>query len=239
MTRRIGILLTSNDTSDFAARHPHDGEKFARLLQPLRPDWEFRTVSVKDGAFPERAEDFDGYVITGSPASVHDGLPWIDRLLALIRSLHALQLPTVGVCFGHQAIALALGGAVEDSAGGWGLNIAEARYATFPWWMQPEHRTIRMYTAHKEQVTRLPAGAEVLSGDAHCPIGSYRIADHFFTTQHHPEMTRDFMTGLVTEMRPFVPATLADKAALEFATAPAEGAKFAGWMAHFLDPRTP
>ena len=50
-------------------------------------------------------------------------------------------------------------------------------------------------------------------------------------------MTADFMSGLVEEMRPFIPPELADRAALEFAARQAEGAKFAGWMVRFLDPR--
>lgn len=71
MTRRIAILLTSTDTSDFARRHPDDGQKFTTLLQPLRPDWQFDVISVKDGVFPSSVDSYDGYVITGSPASVN------------------------------------------------------------------------------------------------------------------------------------------------------------------------
>ena len=70
MSRRIAILLTSNDTSEFASHFPHDGVRFTNLLQPFAPDWQFETVSVKDNIFPESVDAYDGYVITGSPASV-------------------------------------------------------------------------------------------------------------------------------------------------------------------------
>ena len=112
MSKSIAILLTSNDTSAFAARHPDDGEKFRRLLQPLRTDWRFVTISVKDNVFPASADDFDGYVIAGSPASVLDQHDWIAKLLEFIRELHDRRVPVVGACFGHQAIALDLRGSL-------------------------------------------------------------------------------------------------------------------------------
>ena len=115
MNRRIAVLLTSNDTSAFSRRFPNDGEKIRDLLGPLRPDWTFSIWAVKDGQFPPWAAAADGYVITGSPASVHDSLAWIGTLKTWILDLNAARVPLVGLCFGHQAIALALGGRVERS----------------------------------------------------------------------------------------------------------------------------
>ena len=82
---QIAILMTNTDESDFAKERPKDGEKWTNLLAPLRPDWEFPVYSVKDGEFPDDVSGFDGIIVTGSPASVHDGEPWIDRLLEMIR----------------------------------------------------------------------------------------------------------------------------------------------------------
>ena len=234
MSRRIGILLTSNDTSDFAKQHPDDGEKFRALLQPLRPDWIFDVIPVKDDVFPQGPEDYDGYIVTGSPASVNGPEPWIARLSQFIRELHARRINLFGACFGHQAIAVALGGEVTRSSKGWGLGTADTHFDAFAPWMQPAHSKLTLYAAHEEQVTKLPVGAAVLGGDDFCPIGAYRIGDHVFATEYHPEMTPDFIAALVEHLDGKLDrATIAS--ARKSAKLPAQGGDFAEWIVNFLE----
>ena len=234
MKRRIGILLTCVDDSEFAKRFPDDGEKFRQLLQPLRPDWEFVTVPVKDGDFPDHASDYDGYVITGSPVSVNENSKWIKQLFEFIRELEAKRVPTFGACFGHQAIAMALGGAVERSDKGWGLGVAETGFDEFAPWMQPPQSRMTLFAAHQDQVTRLPHGAAVLGGSDFCPFGSYRIGSHIFTTEYHPEMTPDFVAALLDELESDLDGqTIA--AGRRSLSATAEGPAFARWIVNFLD----
>ncbi|MEZ5925703.1 MAG: gamma-glutamyl-gamma-aminobutyrate hydrolase family protein [Hyphomicrobiaceae bacterium] len=237
MTRRIGILMTATDTPPFAAEFPDDGEAFRTLLSPLRPDWQFSIVYVKDGEFPGHAADFDGYVITGSPATVTDDRPWIKRLLGLIREVEAVRIPVAGICFGHQAIALALGGKVERAAQGWGYGVSETRHERFAPWMTPAKETIRLYTAHRDQVTVLPIGAELLGGSDHCPIGSYRVGEHVFTTEHHPEMTAAFMRRLTDHLEDYLEPSIIARARLDIET-PQDGGLMARWIVQFLE-RTP
>ena len=230
----IGILITNTDESAFAKRHPRDPEKFRALLQPLRPDWTFTPVLVKDGVFPAGVHDFEGYVIGGSPASVHDGEAWIERLLAFIREIDAARVPAVGACFGHQAIAMALGGEVGKNPGGWGFGLAQTEFPMSERWMVPERRTLELYAAHNEQVTRLPARGIVLGGSLFCPVGSYKIDDHIFTTQYHPEMTPGFIAALVEELADYVGPAVAGRACEQIKN-PAEGSVFAEWALRFLE----
>ena len=231
---RIGILMTNTDLSAFGQRHPHDGEKFEGLLKPLRPDWTFETVMVRDGVFPKDAGAFDGYIITGSPASVHDDLPWIAPLFSLIREIDLRRIPTIGCCFGHQAIAAALGGEVGLNPRGWGLGAADTHFARTDPCMQPHRKTIRLHAAHNEQVTKLPLGAVLLGGDDACPAAAYQIGGHILTTQYHPEMTPDFIAALVDELGgELTPADIA-RAKTELAR-PAESGVFAEWMVRFLE----
>ncbi len=232
---RIGILVTNTDESDFAQRHPKDGEKFRSMLQPLRPDWTFSAIQVKDGVFPDRLESYDGFVITGSPASATGNDPWILKLLETIREIDAKKIPTVGICFGHQLIGRALGGEVGKNPGGWGFGISPTHFSSAEDWMDPKADTLNLYAAHSEQLLKPPVGAVILGGDDFCAVGSYRIGNHIFTTEYHPEMSPDFMTGLADEFAPLVGAEHASRAKDEVFTKQADGQIFAQWMVNFLE----
>lgn len=221
----IAILMANTDESDFAQRHPKDGEKFARLLGSLRPDWRFTTIAVKDGAFPADLSAYDGFIITGSPASVHDDQPWVHRLMQVIREIRDRDQPVFGACFGHQAIAKALGGKVERNPGGWVFGLAETEMEGAP---------IRLYAAHVEQVTELPDGAEPLGGNADCPFGAYRIGPRVLTTQYHPEITEDFAKALVEEYRDKLPPEVAARAKTSM-NRPAETERMAQRIVDFFE----
>jgi GMP synthase-like glutamine amidotransferase len=235
MTRRIAVLLTNDDTSAFAADFPNDGQKVVQLLQPLKPNWSFEVVPVKDGVLPESPEAFDGYVITGSPASVNDdSLHWVGQLLDFIRAVHAARQPLVGLCFGHQAVARALGGQVARNAAGWGLGTAPTHWTTTPAWMQPSQATTTLMAAHNEQVTRMPEGAVCLGGSDFCPIGSMQIGKHIWTTQFHPEMPLVFMKALLGYLDDKLDAETMARAHASLNNA-ADVPLFGQWMVQFFD----
>lgn len=235
MNLRIAVLLTNDDTSAFAARFPNDGQKVVQLLQPLRPDWSFEVLPVKDGVLPSGPKDFDGYVITGSPASVNDdALPWVGALLAFIRAVDAARQPLIGLCFGHQAVARALGGQVARNAAGWGLGTAATHWQQALPWMQPAQSTTTLMAAHNEQVTRMPEGAECLGGSDFCPIGSMQIGQHIWTTQYHPEMPRVFMQALLGYLADKLDADTLARAHTSLNNA-ADVPLFGQWMAQFFE----
>lgn len=222
----IAILMTNTDESEFAQSHPKDGEKFAAMLRSVRPGWKVTVFAVKDGIFPPGDARFDGWLITGSPASVHDGAGWIGQLKRLIRRLSAEKQPIFGACFGHQAIAAALGGEVGPNPGGWVFGPTDTEMEGAP---------IRLYAAHVEQVTRLPAGARPLGGNAECPVGSFAIGDHILTTQYHPEMSHDFAAALIEEYADDLPAAVIARARDGLAGRRADSARIAERIARFFD----
>ncbi|MCK0139207.1 type 1 glutamine amidotransferase [Aliiroseovarius sp. F47248L] len=207
---RIAILMTNTDESDFSQQYPKDGEKWQALLSQKRPDWTFKVYSVKDGEFPKNESKYDGWIVTGSPASVHDKAPWIPRLLELIARIEKTKKPLFGACFGHQAIALALGGKVGHNPDGWVLGSVEVEATARPAWM--EARRFWQYGAHIEQVTKLPKDAEIILRHDGCPVGGFRIGSHVFTTQNHPEMTHEFIAALIEELAHSKPADVIEKA---------------------------
>lgn len=231
----VAILLTNNDTAAFAARYPNDGQKVADLLRPLRPQWTYEVVAVRNGVLPASATAYDGYVITGSPASVNDpGLPWVEPLLAFIRDVHAARRPLIGLCFGHQAIAKALGGAVRRHPGGWGLGTAPTEWHAQECWMVPARARLQLLAAHNEQVHVPPPGARVIGGSAFCPVGAMQLGGHVLTTQFHPEMTVPFMQDLLGFLDDKLDAATLARAR-ESLEVPVESEVFAQWMVQFIE----
>ncbi len=232
---RLAILNTCDDDSEYAKAYPDDGARFATLLGAVRPGWAFESFKVFENDFPERPEDFDGFLVTGSPASVNDGTkPWIARLFAFLRARHGEKRPLFGACFGHQAIAKALGGAVGPNPGSCALGITETRFHKRKPWMEPAREAFGLYSANYEQVTALPPGAEAVASDSVCPAASFIIGDHVFTTQYHPEMKPDFVADMIDHMVDDVPPEVIAKGRADLSRA-AEGPAFAEWMARFFE----
>jgi GMP synthase-like glutamine amidotransferase len=229
----IAVLATNTDDSEFAARHPRDVEKFRVLMQGVRPAWQVTAFDLPKGEFPEGLQGFDGFLIGGSPSSVHDEEAWIERLFAVIREALAAGKPLAGACFGHQAIAKALGGKVGPNPGPFVLGTAETTVTSPAPWMDAV-KGFRLAAAHGEQVTVLPPGAEVVGVTPGCPAACYRIGGRVFATQYHPDMTPGFLAALVEEFAPHFPAEVgaAARASLSLGT---EGPRFAEWIARFFE----
>jgi GMP synthase-like glutamine amidotransferase len=230
---RIAVLATNTDDSAFADRHPRDVEKFRAMLAGVRPGWKVTAFDLPKGEFPDALEGFDGVLIGGSPSSVHDEDAWIGRLMALIIQAVADGVPLAGACFGHQAIAKALGGTVGPNPGPFVLGTAETVVVAPAPWMDPVPR-FRLAAAHGEQVLVLPTGAGVVGRSEGCPAAAFRIGDRVFATQYHPEMTPDFLAALVEEFAPQFPAEVGRAARASLALG-SEGARFAEWIARFLE----
>lgn len=226
----LAILMANTDDSTFGRAQPDDGQKFSALLHRVRPDWTFEVFFVKDDIFPATL-DFDGLLITGSPASVHDGADWIAQLEALVRRAAAEKIPMFGACFGHQIIARALGAQVGPNPKGWVLGRIETQF-------EPDSKTVPFYAAHKEQVLDLPADARIVAHTADCEIAGFAIGSHILTTQYHPEMTHDFVAALLVAFAEEIGEDITASAAqtLDRAT---DITALAEWMATFYETARP
>lgn len=221
----IALLMTNTDESEFAQARPKDGEKFTTMIQSVRPDWTVTVFPVKDGVFPPEGAKFDGWMIGGSPASVHDSDPWVGQLFALIRRLVAEGQPMFGACFGHQAIATALGGHVARNPGGWVFGLVETEI---------EGVALKLYGSHVEQVVDLPPGAVLLGSTPGCPVGSFAIPGRVMTTQYHPEMSHGFIGDLVEEYAEELPPQVVARARSSLAEQ-ADSAVIAERIARFFE----
>ena len=183
---------------------------YARLLQ--RHGVDLLDVPVHEGATPAAIDDCDGWVISGSPASVNDDLDWIRTGEELVRAAIAAEVPLVGVCFGHQLVARALGGRVERAGGGWGIGAK--RYTTvrpLPFFPAAGDE-ITLLASHQDQVVELPPDAEVWSTSDYCPIAGMSIGERAFTVQGHPEYSPSVVAALYESRRDRIGDAIVDSA---------------------------
>ncbi|MEO1015334.1 MAG: type 1 glutamine amidotransferase [Pseudomonadota bacterium] len=230
---RIAILETGAPPSPVRERHPGYGEMMVEMLAPLMPGADFAVARVFDGDETPETQNVDGYLITGSPAGVYEDHDWIAPLFETIRAAAATRTPQVGICFGHQAIAAALGGRVEKSEKGWGVGVHRYRVHNESAWMDPITQEISCAVSHQDQVVEAPAGARVLAGSEFCPNGALAYAQGpAVSFQMHPEFEHGFASDLLAARRDRIPG---DRVAdgLQSLRADSGRATLARWIAAF------
>ena len=186
---RIGILETDKLDADLIARFGSYADMFKVLLSSIDNGLSFKVYQVIDNAYPEQIDECDAYLITGSKYSAYDNDGWIRKLETYIVSLHELRKKLIGICFGHQLIAKALGGKVSKSEKGWGVGNITKQIIHTPDWMQTEKQQFTMIYSHQDQVDILPDGATLIAGNDFCQLSSFQIGNHILTFQGHPEFT--------------------------------------------------
>ncbi len=194
---KLGILKCDRVSDVFVAEHGHYPEMFKTLLLPADPDLEFIIFDVEQGEFPTDIHEADAYLITGSRHGVNDGFPWINQLEEFVRTLHTAQKKIIGICFGHQLIAKALGGKVIKSPNGWGVGMSQNKIVRHKEWMSPAQDQFNLLVSHQDQVVDLPQGAEILAASDFCPNYMMQIGSHLFTVQGHPEFTKAYSQALM------------------------------------------
>lgn len=195
---RIAIIETGAPPEPLSGKHPTYPKMMERMLAPLAPHLSFTTFpTFRDGALP-RASDFDGLLITGSPAGVYEDHGWIGPLEDLIRDAAAAGKPQVGICFGHQLMAQAFGGEVRKSEKGWGVGVHQYDVTGDADWMTPATGKISCAVSHQDQVTAPPPGAKILAGSAFCEHGALAYAQGpAISFQMHPEFEHDYAADLI------------------------------------------
>ncbi len=220
---KIGILQTGHAPDEVRGELGDYSDMFARLLGGH--GFDFVTFNVVDGDFPQGPQEADGWLITGSKHGAYEDHAWIPPLEDLIRSIRDTGAPLVGVCFGHQIIAQALGGKVEKYSGGWAVGPTTYDFDGAP---------LTLNAWHQDQVTALPPGAQVLASNAHCANAALAIGDTILTVQAHPEFSPAMLDGLITHRAPgVVPADQLAEAKTRM-DRPVDSTRFAGRMADFF-----
>lgn len=195
---KIGILQTDSVREEFQPAFGDYPDMFMRLLnQATNTPLTFEIYDIVAEQFPKEIDDCDAYLITGSRFSVYEDLAWIHRLRNFVVALDAVQKKLVGICFGHQLIALALGGKAELAQVGWGVGAYTSEVTKMASFMEPTLSKFTALVSHQDQVTSLPEGAECLASSDFCPFAMIQIGNHILTFQGHPEFPVDYSRGLM------------------------------------------
>jgi GMP synthase-like glutamine amidotransferase len=165
-------------------------QMFPALFSEVTSDFDFQFYDVCNGHFPESADECDLYICTGSRFSAYDDEGWIFRLKDLINEIYRSGKIFVGLCFGHQMLAEALGGQVLKSPGGWCVGVHKFEITHSESWMEPALSSFNLLMMCQDQVVTMPPESVLLATSEHCPIAMFRVGDNMLGIQAHPEFTK-------------------------------------------------
>lgn len=191
---RVAVVVTGEPIEPVRQRRGSWLELMREGLGEAAP--ELVELDARSAELPELSS-FDAVIVTGSAASVTEGAPWMHRagrrLVACVRA----SVPLLGVCFGHQLLAQALGGEVQRNP--FGREIGSVRFdLTAPDPVLAAGATDYVVNmTHVDAVVRLPPGAEQLGRTALDPYAALRFAPRAWGVQFHPEMDADVMRAYV------------------------------------------
>ncbi len=233
---KIGILETGLIREELADRFDPYPVMFERLLGHAQRDLECVAYCPLRGEMPDSIYDCDGWLITGSRHGVYDQLEWMAPLQEFIRDVAAAGLPMIGVCFGHQIMAAAMGGKVVKSDLGWKVGLQHYCLDKTYAWMAEQPASVAIHAWHQDQVVTRPPSAEVFLSAEDCPYAGLSYGDSMISVQAHPEIEADYERALLDMfVGKLVPADIAQSAiaSLEGEEAP-DTQILADWFAEFF-----
>ena len=183
---RIGILQCGHFPTPEGHPKTTYSALYARLLDGF--GFEFQTWSVVDMELPTSPFNADGWLLSGSKYGAYDDVPFIAPLEQLVRDIYAARVPIVGICFGHQIIAQALGGKVAKRADGWNCKRSTYKFAD---------TDKNLMAWHQDEVTALPPDAASVGSSPECEIAQIRYRGNALTMQPHPEFDDDIASLLM------------------------------------------
>jgi GMP synthase-like glutamine amidotransferase len=230
---KLGILKTDAVRPEWVSEFGEYPDMFVALLSRADPSLEFTVYDVECGEYPADIDEVDAYLITGSKSSVYDNKPWIATLMDFVRGLHQRRKKLVGICFGHQLVAQALGGSTRKSSKGWGVGLQTHHFSSVPAWHDQGDLDLDILVSHQDQVMTVAQGAQVLAGNAFCENAVCQLGGHILTFQGHPEFVACYAQQ-VMELRKELIGEDAYTVGMASLVGEHQGQRVARWIINFL-----
>lgn len=189
---RTALLICDHVLDKFESIDGQYLDMFNRLL----PSLNLQPYYVCDGEFPQTPDQYDAYICTGSKLSVYDEVEWIRELQRFVKGVYATSSKFVGVCFGHQMIAQALGGEVSKAGVGWCIGAHRITIDHPGSWMDPAAKILNVLMLCQDQVVQLPSDSVVLASSKDCAISMFSVGDRMLGIQGHPEFSKEYDRAL-------------------------------------------
>ncbi len=234
---KIGILAAGITPDELIAEYGSYADMVMNLLNTADSTFEYAVFDVRDDIFPNSINQCDAWLITGSKFNVYQNLPWMQQLKELIVDIYAAKLPLIGICFGHQIIAEAMGGKVEAYAGGWGVGLhqyqLQGKHAFFA---DSKATALNLCAMHQDQVTVKPPIADVFASSDFCVNAGLIYGKQALTFQAHPEFASDYEQALITLRKgEVIPENIAEQGLQTLQVKPnVDNLQVADWIAGFL-----
>lgn len=234
MRSKVGILACDHvEGADLlAASGGLDySEMYSRLLLEAGADFDFEVFDLAGGRELPGPSECDAWLITGARYdSFSDDVGWIIELREWIVRAARARRRIVGVCFGHQVIAHALGGRAERSSD-WKAGPMKMKVASTRWF---EGGEVVISAMHRDEVTALPPGAVAVGTGGSSRNAMFLVGDTILGIQDHPEYTPEYAGALIESRRASIGATATDEALARLAGAGLENLTVGGWLVRFL-----
>ena len=231
---KLTIIQTGDVPGPLRPRFGAYPPMFRRMFDEAGHGFDYDTIPVFEGAALPDPAGLEGILITGSAAGVYEDHHWLPPLRAFVRKAYAAGTPMLGVCFGHQLMADALGGDVRKSEKGWGLGRHTYDVKSRPGFLASDLPALSIACSHQDQVIVAPPEAEVFLGSDFTPnAGLVYRNGRAVSLQPHPEFHDDYTLALAELRRGRAPDHIIDAAVASVAT-PSHSREVAGWLGNFF-----
>ena len=199
---KICILENDDLAPEIASTYTRYGAMFERLFRDAgAADWQFDVFHTPTLEYPESFTNYDAVLLTGSKADSFSDEPWVVELRHRVTELLEQKKKLLGICFGHQLIAICLGAKVGRAPQGWGVGRMSYDWHAADLPLAPEGKTLSLLVSHRDQVLELPENAVLLASNAHCPVAGYAVGEEVFCVQGHPEFVEAYSAFLMGKRR--------------------------------------
>lgn len=194
----VAVFITGDPSPHARSKYKDYGQLFFQLLNNPEDNWHFFDTRLFE--YPSDISQFHVVIISGSPATANEPLPWILELKDRIRDAHRQGVKLLGICFGHQVIAESLGGRTIINPNGWEIGLHSLVWRnreTDPFLASVQFLPEDVLQVHRDIVVSLPKDADLLASSPLTKVQVYRIGTKVLCIQGHPEFFNDIVSELI------------------------------------------